>query len=270
MIFSVIFFIIFLAIFIDVQTRDSANNRSADIRFKVRLEERKTFFRKYEIDSELAHEIDNAIIRMDDDVVAVFKEIKKVIKLKPTKPMLKFAMCASLGKVPSMFEIDTNDSPFGDRHDVFTWRLPVWTGQDLHEQTPSIAECKEARRKFLIWYDIFLRGNGFPYKLLYSPIDDDECQIEKEGGLEVTKNIKHDKCYVEDAKWIGDFDEIKRGVGFWSPIRHGFNVLPLHVRDVQSDTAKAYKANTMEHEEKKKRELEQIQEKRNASGNHMV
>lgn len=185
--------------------------RMVDTDSELRAIAMEKLYKEFGMSSDEEHAIDLSIQRRDDEVLSLARGLKKLTGLTTTESMLKFAMCAMRGKLPSRLELDGYESPLGGTHDIVSWRAPILDGTDLYEPVPTLEECREARRKFLVWYDGMLQTHGFPYDLLYAPFSGTD-------GPSSTGKF----CYIEEGIKISDVKKLGDGQCFWARIGLSF------------------------------------------------
>lgn len=133
-------------------------------------------------------------------------ELKGEIGEPPTYQMILFAYLAKQGKIPSRGHLNSYEvsaSPFSNFHDLINGEKLSKLGLYGGVYQDAVIHIRQARLKFLKWYDKELRSHGMKYKLMY-----------------VCRNSKDSGYHIKDAMWIDECTALGEDVAvFWTPMR---------------------------------------------------
>lgn len=166
------------------------------------------FKEKYMIDKEETYEIEMWIKKRPQEILDLQQEIKQYTGFAPPIDWMSFAYFAKKGKLPYIgFRISPERSPFlyNDGRYIFFAEF----------KDTSIQVFREARRKFLLWYDEEMRKNGMEEKLLIA------------GKTKYTPDSFRYHYDSKQAIWIQDCNDIKDKAAFYKPIKSYFEQIDL-------------------------------------------
>ena len=158
-------------------------------------------------------------------------ELKEIIGVTPSNQMLFHAYLALDGKVPPRDDfafphIYEEMEIFDAQHDK-AWKSRLdRLSKRKKEIPPSMEEVREARKKFLLWYDKTLFKNGMPYPLM-------TCYLAPDKPRE--KNRKHRiELDYRDREQISEKTSMDVAVFFWEPTRYVINDIEERTTDVKN------------------------------------
>ncbi len=163
------------------------------------------FFQQYCISLEEENNIKDMMLNVTPEMAKFSDELEKIIGIKPTHPMLIWGYIAKQGKLPSWLTVRCSDSdnPLASKHDSIWSSIDPWSNL-------KISEMREAKFKFLKWYNEELKSNGMEYDLKcipWSGMDEDRTPC---GGC-----MFHPKG---NAKSIMECQAVYPAAFLWSPM----------------------------------------------------
>ena len=158
-------------------------------------------------------------------------ELTEIIGLTPSNQMLFHAYLALDGKVPPRDDfafphIYEEMEIFDAQHDK-AWKSRLERlSKRKKEIPPSMEAVREARKKFLLWYDKTLFKNGMPYPLMTCYLAPDKPREE---------NWKHRiELDYRDREQISEKTSMDVAVFFWEPTRYVINDIEERTTDVKN------------------------------------
>lgn len=137
------------------------------------------------------------------------RKLKGIIGAPPTYQMMVFAYLAQQGKIPSRGYLNCYASPLSNNHDLINGEKFSELGLYDGIYQDAVIHIRQARLKFLKWYDAELRSHGVWYKLMY-----------------VYRNPCDSSFHIKDAEWIAECTHIGKDTAvFWTPIRENVDDL---------------------------------------------
>ena len=172
-------------------------------RYNKRIQEFDNFCNKYSATREEAEEVQKMILSASPDLADIKKELEEVTGIFPTHSMIKWGYLAKQGKVMSRDAFTSAiDTVLTTDHDLWYWQ-PRWR-DNYTEQ-----ELREARAKFLKWYDKELQAHGMEWPLMF-------CK-HREGDL--VKGTGYAIYHTRYARSVQECTEASGTVFFWYPTR---------------------------------------------------
>lgn len=157
------------------------------------------FYQRYSVSKTEENKIGDMVSHSTPEMDVFREELKEIIGIWPTRPMLIWGFLAKSGKLPERWTLYDRHELLSFHHDNLWRRIEPW-------DTLTIEEMRHARLKFLIWYDEELRKHGMEYNLMYSP------SIGKDSSM----NYIYSK-YV--ARPIAECENVFPVAIFWEPVK---------------------------------------------------
>lgn len=171
-------------------------------------------------------EFDNKLY-YSQEAQSLREELKEIIGRYPSRAMLYHAFLALDGKVPPqhdlVYEYEKVDI-FHDMHEIY-WQIHIeHRGKYEGETEPAMgAELKDAKRKFLVWYDKKLEENGMPHRIKVCNLPSGK-----------PKDSATHRCELDYRKRqnVSEDMSMRFAVFFWEPARKLINMSDLRSTDV--------------------------------------
>lgn len=228
---SLVVFMVIMFWIICKMSVEKVNGDGADIRWSRQREDFKKFCEEYSSNIDWYDFQKNEIL-YSDEVKALKEELEEVIGIEPTNQMLFHAYLALDGKVPTKADLELRYKEAGifeNWHDTY-WHIRLKNRYELDKKhgtekpIPEFEELKEARKRFLIWYDKKLAEKGVPYRLKV-------CYLE---SLDKRKDSYSHRCELDyrDRKPVSEDVNMHCAVFFWEPTRTLINQSSVRGFDV--------------------------------------
>lgn len=177
------------------------------------------FYKRYECTDDEWYDIDYKIQQADPQMVSTKEELQTIIGMKPPHEMVMWAYLAKHGKIPPKWEIQ---SYYGSNNFLssFLGEVGLNVINDLHISRAQ--EARDARLKFLIWYDAELFKNGMSERLMFI------ASVSKKRGFENGKftYVDTEPYYpLSEMKPIFECGDLNGAIVFWKPTMY---YLPSH------------------------------------------
>lgn len=180
-------------------------------RYEKQEREFEDFCNKYSATMEEAEEVQKMILSASPVLAPIKKELEEVTGIFPTHSMIKWGYLAKQGKVmPRELFSSQLETVLTTDHDTWYW-------QSRWKDNYTEQELREARPKFLKWYDKELQAHGMKYPLMFC-----------EGTL---NNKNHIVYYTRNAKNAQECTTANGVVFFWYPTRNHMPVNTGYVLD---------------------------------------
>lgn len=152
-----------------------------------------SFYNKYSVSDETTNDVRSMILNVDRRMEEFKNELREIVGIEPTHPMLIWGFIAkNRGRIPNRLWAShyDGDNPLSYEHDKIWSNVTIW-------KMMSIQGMRNARLKFLIWYDKELRSQGMEHQLMFIP-----AHYERIGS----GNAQYQKPYynISDAKPISE------------------------------------------------------------------
>lgn len=141
---------------------DKAKIKQYDNQYNALRRESDEFRRRFSVSIEYKKEIDGMVLNSVPQMMKFEEELTKIIGMKPTHPMLVWGFLARQGKVPDQLGMLNHDNVMKNNHDLIWHNIEPWSNL-------TIQQFREAKLRFLVWYDRELRNNGMPHELMFIP-----------------------------------------------------------------------------------------------------
>ena len=160
------------------------------------------FYDTYEATINETNEVKNMILKHTSEIVELENELISTAGIKPTHPMLIWGYLARKGRIPHRsVSADYNaDNPLSSVHDR------VWSGVTGWKEM-NVVELRNARLRFLVWYDNQLCSNGMKHKLMFAPLGDNTDSAEKK------------MFNLDNMRVISECHDLCSTVVFWEPTK---------------------------------------------------
>lgn len=143
---------------------DKHSTKNFEAQYESEIQQSDSFICKYAISFDEMNRIKRMVEAKDSAIVDFSDELCEIIKMTPTPPMIVWGFLAKHGRLPRWTDVyywDSNN-PLANEHDLIWRDVTGWKHLDIQE-------IREARLRFLLWYDKELRSHGIEERLLYIP-----------------------------------------------------------------------------------------------------